>query len=170
MDVWIGEGYERAAKRILVLGESWYGEVEPLCAFVPRWATGELRDAMLSRLFNAASGLHTERASIEQRLAWWNGIAFYNFVPGSVGASRSDRPSDAAFRAARAPLGLVLERLRPDGVWIIGKGQAAYSAGVVEEFGAVHEVTAHTASYGLSSAELAGSWAKLCQRVRAPER
>jgi hypothetical protein len=167
MDVWIGDNYARSANRILVLGESWYGDVEPLAVYVPRWARGEINDSMFSRLFNAASGLHTERATHAQRLAWWNGIAFYNFVPGTVGKSRSDRPGRAVFIAARDPLAAVLDRLRPQGVWIIGKEQAEHSADVVRLFGAACEVTAHTASYGLSSAALATSWAKLLQSVRA---
>lgn len=166
MDVWVGSNYEPSAERILVLGESWYGDVEPLVDFIPRWARGGVIDNTFSRLFNAASGFHTERATPSQRLGWWNGIAFYNFVPGTVGAARSDRPTRAAFRAAQAPLTAVLDRLRPRGVWIIGKEQAEYSAEVVRRFGAAHEVTPHTASYGLSTATLAGSWARLLESVR----
>lgn len=167
MDVWIGDNYERSADRILVLGESWYDDVEPLAVYVPRWARGDVDDKTFSRLFNGASGLHTERATLAQRLAWWNGIAFYNFVPGTVGKSRSDRPSRAACIAARDPLAAVLDRLRPKGVWIIGKGQAEHSADVVRLFGAAYEVTAHTASYGLSSAALKTSWANLLTKCAA---
>ncbi len=167
MDVWIGDYYARSPARILILGESWYANVEPLAVYVPRWARGEINDYTFSRLFNGASGLHTERATQAQRLAWWNGIAFYNFVPGTVGNSRSDRPTRAAFIAARDPLTAVLDRLRPQGVWIIGKQQAEHSADVVRLFGAAYEVTPHTASYGLSSAALATSWANLLQSVWA---
>jgi hypothetical protein len=166
MDVWVGDNYEQSAERVLVLGESWHGDVESLVDFIPRWASGLVIDNTFSRLFNAASGFHTERATPSQRLGWWNGIAFYNFVPGTVGAVRSDRPTNAAFLAARVPLTTVLERLRPRGVWIIGKEQAEYSAEVVRRFGATHEVTPHTASYGLSKATLAASWARLLERVR----
>jgi len=166
MDVWIGENYERSTNRLLVLGESWYGDIEPLAAYVPRWAHGAINDSMFSRLFNAASGLHTAGATYAQRLAWWNGIAFYNFVPGTVGTTRRDRPSRSAFAAARTSLTTTLDRLSPKGVWIIGKGQAEYSADVVRQFGAACEVTAHTASYGLSSVALAASWANLIQKVR----
>lgn len=167
MELWVGDNYERGADRIMVLGESWYGDVEPLALYVPRWARGEINDSMFSRLFNAGSGSHTEHATHRQRLEWWNGIAFYNFVPGSVGTSRKDRPSAAAFAAAREPLTAALGRLRPRGVWIIGKGQSEYSADVVRRFGAAYEVTAHPASYGLSSAALVASWTKLLERVRA---
>jgi hypothetical protein len=167
MDVWIGDKYECESDRVLILGESWYGDVEPLVLYVPRWARGEINDSTFSRLFNAASGLHTERATYEQRVDWWNAIAFYNFVPGTVGASRSDRPSEAAFAAARTLLTVVLDKLRPRGVWIIGKGQAEYSAEVVRRFGSVFEVTPHTASFGLRSADLAASWHRLLEKVRA---
>jgi hypothetical protein len=167
MDVWIGDDYAASAPRILILGESWYGDIEPLVGYVPRWARGEINDSMFSRLFNAASGSHTDRASHAQRLAWWNGIAFYNFVPGTLGDSRSDRPSRATFVAARVPLAAVLDRLRPQGVWIIGKQQAEHSVDVVRLFGAAYEVTAHTASYGLSAVALATSWSNLLRSVRA---
>jgi hypothetical protein len=167
VDVWTGENYERTADRIMILGESWYGDIEPLATYVPRWAGSEINDHMFSRLFNAASGSHTDHATHKQRLDWWNGIAFYNFVPGSVGASRSDKPSIAAFEAAREPLTSVLERLCPRGVWIIGKGQAEYSAEVVRRFGSAYEVTPQTSSYGLSTAALAGSWHRLLEAVRA---
>jgi hypothetical protein len=167
MDVWIGSGYSQSANRILVLGESWYGDVEPLAVYVPRWVRGEVIDNTFARIFNAASGCHTESASQEQRTAWWNSIAFYNFVPGSVGASRSDRPSPAAYIAAAGPLAVVLDQLRPRGVWILGKGQAEYSVGVVERSGIACEVSTHPTGYGVRSEELKGSWAKLSQRVKA---
>ena len=122
---------------------------------------------MFARLFNAASGFHTARATLAQRLAWWNGLAFYNFVPGTVGDSRDTRPSAKMLVASKAPLREVLNRLSPKGVWIVGKEQAEYSADVVRTFGAACEVTAHTASYGLSSAALAASWQGLLQRVQA---
>jgi len=166
MDVWIGENYERSADRILILGESWYGDVEPLAAYVPRWARAEItRDYTFARIFNAASGFHTKHATLVQRLAWWNGIAFYNFVPGTVGASADDRPSSAALAAARMPLTAVLAHLAPKGVWIIGKGQAKYSADVVLHFGAQYEVTDHPGARPTSAA-MAASWANLLQRLR----
>lgn len=154
----------------MILGESWYGEVEPLAMYVPRWASGEINDSMFARLFNTASGWHTERATPQQRLDWWNGIAFYNFVPGTVGASRSDRPTTQMFAAARDPLASVLYKFRPRGVWIIGKGQAEYSADVVSRFGSEYEVSPHTASYGLRSADLAASWHRLLEKVRVSPR
>ncbi|MBY0261633.1 MAG: hypothetical protein K2Q20_04785 [Phycisphaerales bacterium] len=166
MNVWVGDNYERSTHRILVLGESWYSDVVPLAEYVPRWASKAVVDMTLSRLFNAASGSHTDRATHAERLAWWNGIAFYNFVHGTVGNTSSDRPTPAMYIAARECLPPVLDQLRPRGVWILGKEQAEYSAELVQRFGASYEVTSHPTSWGLPSAQLAASWTSLLERVR----
>ncbi|MFO0858967.1 MAG: hypothetical protein U0570_00315 [Phycisphaerales bacterium] len=166
MDVWIGTNYKLSPSRILILGESWYGDADPLAEYVPWWILKQVRDNTFARVFNAASGFHTESASVAQRSGWWNSIAFYNFVPGSVGENRTDRPTRAVFLAAREPLRAVLEQLRPNGVWILGKEQTDYSAGVVERLGITFEVTPHPTAYGVATRTLADSWAELVQRAR----
>lgn len=167
MNVWIGDEYGRDRRRILVLGESWYGPVEPLEDYVPRWCRRELNDYMFARLFNVASGSNTSKAGYARRREWWDRIAFCNFVAGSVGATRADRPIVADFVGAAKGLGEILGRVAPRGVWVVGKEQAAYSLPVVRSFGAAVEVTRHTSSRGLTSADLAASWERLVRSVSA---
>jgi hypothetical protein len=164
-NLWLGDSYHLPANRLLVLGESWWGDVEPLSDFVPKWAAGRVRDHTFSRLFNACSGLHTETATAEQRLAWWHTIAFYNFVTGSVGDLRGDRPTRAHFDAAAAPFTALMAEIRPRGVWILGKEQAQHSAPLVAAAAIPFEIAPHPTSYGLRSETLRESWTALNARV-----
>lgn len=157
-DVWLGRDYHLPEHRVLILGESWYGEVEALETFIPKWAARQLTDATFSRLFNACSGARAETATEGERLDWWHRVAFYNFVTGTVGDTRSSRPTRAQYEAARAPLAAVLAELRPAGVWVLGKEQSAYSAPVITDHGTVYEVAPHPTSYGVRSEVLCSSW------------
>jgi hypothetical protein len=159
MNIWIGSEYQRSG-RVLILGESWYSEVVPLSDYVQSWAFGELQDSLFARLYNSLSGRRREASTISQRLEWWQSVAFYNFVPGSLGPTNDQRPTSAQFRAARAPLRSVLDHLNPAGVWIVGLGQAEYSRSVVDEHGAACIVVRHPRS-GISALKLNESWRTL---------
>lgn len=162
---WIGSRYAEPENRLLILGESWYGDEIPLTRYVPEWCSKVVTDALFSRLFNACSGYRTERASIDQRLGWWQQIAFCNFVPGTVGTSRSNRPTSSQFQAGEARLGQLLSQLKPRGVWILGKEQSEYSAPVAKELRINVQVSPHPASYGVRTATLAAAWSELQRQV-----
>jgi hypothetical protein len=167
-DLWLGSSYGLPQHRVLVLGESWYGDVDPLIEYIPKWAAFKLKDATFARIFNAASGLDTATATATQRLDWWHTVAFYNFVPGSVGRSRDSRPTRAHYLSAAEPLELLLEEIGPAGVWIFGIEQSAYSAPIIAHHAIPYEVAPHPASYGLKRRTLQVSWQSLLAKRSRP--
>lgn len=166
-DVWIGSAFAATPHRVLILGESWYGETEPLSAYVPRWAAKTVRDNTFSRIFNSASGMHTERAAAADRLKFWNTIAFYNLVPGSIGATRASRPTTKDLRAGVSLLPEVLSHVGPGCVWVLGQETACHAVPVLKSLGLRHQVTPHPTSYGLTAESLRASWDALLN-VDAP--
>ncbi len=171
-DVWCGANYEAAENGILVLGESWYGE-EPsplpvnLEPYIRRWvsATKEGRDYTFSRIFNSSSARRAYQAKPDERLRFWDSIAFYNFVPGTLGYERSNRPKKQDFENAVYVFEYVLDELSPKGVWILGKEQVEHSMPSVCTRGIEFEKIQHPASRGLSREDLRISWAKLAVKV-----
>lgn len=164
-EVWVGQDYEASEKRILILGESWYAQLESLSEYIPKWAAKKIRDNTFSRIFNASSGFHTSKAKEQEILRFWNSIAFYNFVVGTVGESRKHRPTKVQYEISRTSLQSVLEVLKPKGVWILGRGQAEYSMPIVSAMGLKHEVVAHPTSYGLKAVVLKDSWLSLQESI-----
>jgi hypothetical protein len=160
-DVWLGTQYGLSGQRILVLGESWYGGLEPLSTFIPRWARKEERDYTYSRLFNACSGHHTSKASAAARLAWWQTIAFANFVEGSIGPTRDTRPSRAQFSAAAIRLPLLLTELMPTVVWILGIEQSGHSQPVISSAKIAIVTSPLPAAYGIRTSRLQSDWSKV---------
>lgn len=166
-NMWKGQHYSLSANRVLVLGESWYTPEEPLSSYVPAWASGRITDVLFSRLFNDCSGLRRESATTAQRLAWWDTIAFYNFVPGSIGPTTRSRPSRAQYESGATRLSGLLIELAPYAVWIIGKQQSKYSFPVVRDKG-IASIVVNQPRSGVSSEKLRLSWAEV--RAAAADR
>lgn len=156
--IWIGPNY--ASQRIFVLGESWYGDFPGDLVtddgYIRAYLEGRVTDAMYTRMANACE--------LEKKI-FWEGILFTNFVQ-RVGATRNFRPTPEHYRTASARLSRILEEHTPRGVWILGLGQGAHSAPVVERAGIPYEVTAHPTSYGLKNATLGTSWKALLAKAQ----
>jgi hypothetical protein len=163
-DAWVGSSYSASELRIMVLGESWWGGVESLSSAIERWARDQQADATFSRIFNTCSGRRRERASYQDRMAFWNSIAFYNFVQGSLGATRKSRPSADHFRSAVPALVKILQALKPQCVWIVGLEQSKYSSPVLRKMNIPFEVVRHPSS-GVRHEEFEGSWKSLLAKV-----
>ena len=108
MDIWKGSGFDRSPSRILILGESTYGDDPPLDVYVRRWVAGKQPDHLFSRLFRVCCGQLGGSATLEARGRFWDSVAFVNFVPASVGAKRSDRPTANHYKQGKAMLPKVL--------------------------------------------------------------
>jgi hypothetical protein len=154
--IWVGPNY--SDRRILVLGESWYGSWADNTdyGYVSQYLKGAIVDGMYTRMANACGAL--------SKVDYWNGIAFTNFVQ-RVGDNRADRPTRQAYLDARPRLRTLVEKLRPRGVWVLGREQAMYSQPVLNDMGVPNEATAHPTSYGLSNAALGDSWHALLAKV-----
>ena len=147
-------------KRILILGESWYGPSVPLSAYLAGWCAGSIQDHFFSCIFHAGSGLPASKASARQRSAFWHAVLFDNFVNLSVGPSVSCRPTTAQFRSAALTFPPRLATLLPDSVWVIGTTQQRYSVPVLKAHGYHHVASPHPRS-GVAMASLQADWAKL---------
>lgn len=150
---WIGPNYK--GMRILVLGESWYGDwggaQNSDAGYVQAYLDGKLADRMYTKMANAI-GL--------DRKAYWDSIAFTNFVIWA-GAKRTDRPTPQMYRNSMPRLRRLLEQLKPRGVWVLGKEQAEHSVPVIKQAGIPFDVAIHPTAYGVTLLELRESWRKL---------
>jgi hypothetical protein len=147
----------------LVLGESWYGEWPDSDGrslvyddeYVAAYLAGRVRDPMYTRVANA-SGLG--------KAAFWQRVAFTNFVIDSVGAHRAQRPFTAHYAASKPRLRALLAEVAPRAVWVLGKEQGEYSRPVVQEAGITCVVSRHPTSYGVPNTELGAAWVELNTR------
>ena len=157
--IWIGPTYSKL--RVLVLGESWYGDFPGDLVtddgYIRAYLEGRVKDAMYTRIANACE--------LERR-QFWNGVMFTNFVQ-RVGATRDFRPTAEHYRDACDRLAQLLEQYTPRGVWILGIEQGKHSAPVVQRAGIACEVSAHPTSYGLKNATLGASWKVLLEKAHA---
>lgn len=165
MNFWRGSEYGTPSNEILVLGESSYGNTGPIDLYVRTWISGA-GDPTFSRIFSSCSGKHRDFATKTEQGAFWNRIAFYNFVVRELDSSK-DRPKSADYLLSKKAFQDVLAELKPSGVWILGVEQSVYSAPLVEEYGAVCEVARHPTSRGLKNEDLSSSWNRLVGRVSA---
>ena len=146
--VWIGQNYRE--HRTLVLGESWYGDYADNTdkGYVRLYLDGEIRDRMYTRMANAV-GL--------DRQDFWNRILFTNFV-GRVGDHRTDRPTNADFRAAIPRLRDLVAEYKPIRAWVLGIGQGEFSGPVLNQLGLKTVVSPHPTAYGIRNAKLGADW------------
>lgn len=164
-NVWKGQRFQDTG--ILILGESTYGDDEPLTDYIPKWIAGTLaeRDYTFSRIFKAAEKLNASEVTSGQRGAFWHSVAFYNFVPGTVGETNKQKATEEHFKQAAKDLPDVLKELKPKAVWILGKTQAKHSQPVVERAGILCEVITHPASPRISSVKLRESWENVVRLI-----
>ena len=155
--VWIGPKYEK--RRILVLGESWYGEFSDELVtddgYINAYLAGHQVDAMYTRIANACRS---------QKAEFWNDVMFTNFVQ-CVGSKRDSRPTVENYRKASGRLSALLKLHKPAGVWILGIGQSVFSGPIVQNAGIPYEISAHPTSYGLKNLTLGDSWRRLLKKV-----
>lgn len=165
MEIWVGKNYQTSKNKILVLGESWYGQEVSIAEYISKWAAREIKDTTFSRIFNAGSGSHTSKATESELLDFWHTIVFYNYVVGTVGETRSHRPTKMQYEFSESSLNLILKQFAPDGVWVLGKEQSHYSVPVIESLCLPYEVVAHPTSFGLKAKVLQNSWRTILEKT-----
>jgi hypothetical protein len=157
VDVWIGAVFEATSPHLLILAESTYGPHVLLSAYVLDWIAGRVRDATFTAIYNACTASRAAGYSGVSKRTFWDSIAFYNFVPGSIGPASTAHPTASAFKSGVRPLHLILDVLRPDGVLIFGLGHSDYSRPVIQAYGTPYVVVPHTRS-GVPAAFITQSW------------
>jgi hypothetical protein len=148
--VWIGPHFDR--RRLLVLGESWYGDYEGDLVTDDGYIAAYLADTQVDRMYTKmanATGLGKEN--------FWNSVAFTNFVQ-RVGATLDCRPTPQHYREAQDRLRRLLSDLKPSGVWILGTEQGTDSEPIVRAVGIACTVSPHPTRRGVTSAWLGEGW------------
>jgi hypothetical protein len=126
---WIGSKYEQ--QKLLLLGESHYDWVDEETGILQRpepdapcMVVGESRVAPLKgapTMIKLTRALcNGESPSPEQAAEAWDGVAFTNYIPVSVGLGPRPRPSPVAWRQAAEQWHRILERLKPRVVIVLG--------------------------------------------------
>lgn len=122
---WVGEQYtaSRHGVRVLVLGESHYGDPED---YAPDFTQNVIRDYAFQsgfRFFTMTTKLlrgTTDEPTAEERRDAWQHVAFYNFIQEFVGNAGRIRPTAGMWRDAASALEEVVAELRPDVILVLG--------------------------------------------------
>ena len=130
---WVGEWYHEAklyGLRILLLGESHYGEGEPKASFtrnvVKRWGQDN-RHSFFTKItkFILNQGKNGNLTAAQRR-EFWEKVAFYNYVQEFAGAKARQRPTPEMWKRSEEAYYQVLEELEPDLVVVLGKQLAKH--------------------------------------------
>ena len=169
---WKGERYGRESRfgvRLLVLGESHYGECgtetsDFTTAVVREWAQTH-RHAFFTVISKILLCKPNGRIDNETRGEVWNHVAFYNFVQSFVGDRSRIRPNSRQWIEAQAPFKEVLHHLQPDAVLVLGYrlGEHILDFPVGVEF----EVIGHPSSYRMRYDKAIPSFEGLIARAKA---
>ncbi len=130
---WVGkryaDGYAETGHKLLILGESHYAWEEN--QKLDRAITRRLIPGVVAReewvgnffYFIEQTLLNSERAEVRKSSgsAFWQSVAFYNFVQSQVDGGARKRPSREQWKTSHDPFEHVIEALKPDRVWVLGK-------------------------------------------------
>ncbi|MCL2224296.1 MAG: hypothetical protein FWB96_04925 [Defluviitaleaceae bacterium] len=116
---WVGENFWNAPRKVLLLGDSHYGDGDAFEGFtqdVIKYFCFEKKKRL--RFFTGIIWtLFGDSENLEDK---FGKVAFYNYVQELMSATRV-RPSRADYEAAQKPLIEVLEKLSPDFMVTFGK-------------------------------------------------
>lgn len=125
---WIGERYHEAdlyGLRILLLGESHYGKGDEDSSFtervVKKWGQDNRHGfftTIAKFILNQGKGGNLSAA---KRRAFWEKVAFYNYVQEIVGKKARQRPTLDMWKRSENAYYQVLQQLKPDLVVVLGK-------------------------------------------------
>ncbi len=127
---WVGNNYWESAgsfkKRILVLGESHYGDEESPSPLPPK-LTVECIEGQISgklwRFFTIAAKVFLggeADPSLEDKKTFWHSVAFANFVQESVGSGPGTPPTKEMWEKGRSAFPEMLSELRPQLIAVLG--------------------------------------------------
>jgi hypothetical protein len=128
---WVGDNYYGSPRKVLLMGDSHYGEGEPPVEFtqdiIRHWCFG---DEPAGRFFTGIIwALFGNKNDLGEK---YDKIAFYNYVQKFMPAPRVS-PSKADYEAAQKPFIEVLEKLSPDFVVSFGKEMTFHFPCIFEE-------------------------------------
>ena len=126
---WVGPDYpdiRDARPRLLVLGESHYGgpdsDYPEFTQYVVRTFGLERRDRYFTTTAKIVLGIPKGVYLSDQvRRAFWNSVAFYNYIPQLVGPTSRIRPSENQWELGAKVFQDVLAKLEPHMILVLGK-------------------------------------------------
>jgi hypothetical protein len=119
---WVGDKYEAAGERLLILGESHYGPPS-----MPGNSTKALTQEYAEGLWNHRFWTNIMQVVLGQphweidRADFWGIIAFYNYVQQPVAETAGVAPTSEMFSSSKAAFFSVLERLAPKSILVLSK-------------------------------------------------
>jgi hypothetical protein len=126
---WVGKNYNETGykgRRLLILGESEYEwNPEALQPEIATWlitanANGGLKNPFYTKIYHSFSD-EPKWQSLEHFADFWNSVSFYNYIQEKVGTIPRQRPTLEMWPRWRSTFLLVLEKLSPDRVLVLGR-------------------------------------------------
>jgi hypothetical protein len=133
-DPWIGSKYWSeglGGVKVLILGESHYGDVGTESPSFTEEVVREWGQEKRHRFFTVTqklvSGVNPDHdVSEESRAAFWEHVAFYNYVQVFPGPEPRIRPTQEMWSAAVSPFLLTFSELQPQVLVVLGKELRSY--------------------------------------------
>ncbi len=125
---WVGALYWKegfVSLRILILGESHYGEAGTECPSFTREAVEEWGQKRRNRFFTVVQKLISDIpigvwVSDEERKSFWEHVAFYNFIQSFPGDLPRERPTTEMWTAAQGSFVATVQELQPHLIVVLG--------------------------------------------------
>jgi hypothetical protein len=117
---WEGKDYRFQPHRLLILGESHYGDYaksgDATVKLTEEYLSGQINHAFWTNIQNVVSPTSLK---VSERPAFWHSVAFYNYVQTSAGATAGIAPNSSAFGKSKDAFFTVLDRLQPDAILVL---------------------------------------------------
>ena len=119
---WKGSEYERSRPRLLLLGESHYGEIatdpEATRFLTGAYASNEWNHRFWTGIMQVVAGAPKDQID---RSVFWSDVSLYNYVQGSAGPIAGRAPPRDLWHSSEEAFFRVLERLQPDRVLVLSR-------------------------------------------------
>ena len=123
---WVGNRYDQGyagGPRLLVLGESHYGDQPPEHNLTQRltheYAQGQWKHGFWTNIMQAVMGCHHTAITPAQKETFWQSVALYNYIQVMLEGPRRCPPAEA-WLDSQPTFEAVLEALRPHAILILG--------------------------------------------------
>jgi|SRR5579885_2739419 len=111
---WVGKNYGTASRRLLILGESHYGDDDESQDFTRRLTKEIVRGHTTGRFWTQIAQTLTGKSRWDiDRKEFWNSVSFYNYVQEIVGGAARIAPTAEMFHRSESAFFEVLDQLKP---------------------------------------------------------
>ncbi|WP_082791863.1 hypothetical protein [Aeromonas enteropelogenes] len=122
---YVGDQYHSShyGVRVMILGESHYGDAEDVSPDYTQYVVNEHAFRAGSPFFTKITNLlrgKVGEVSIEERHEVWRHVAFYNYIQEFVGDAGRIRPTSAMWERAACAFKEVVQELQPDVILVLG--------------------------------------------------